>query len=94
MSQIPENNVGGVVGMRIAIGSGMAVFLMGAIFWMGATYNRIQAIETHLLSIDAAVSKIGDLQTVEEKTNETQRRLDKLEDSVFKMETDKKFGNK
>jgi len=72
-------------GMRIAIGSGMAVFLMGAIFWAGATYNRIQGIESHLLSIDAAISKIGNIQTIDERTSETQRRLDKLEDQVRQL---------
>ena len=80
--------------MKIAIGSGMAIFLISGVFWAGATYNRIQGIEAHLLNIDSAVSKIGDLQTIQERTNETQRRLEKLEDSVYKIETDKKFGNK
>jgi hypothetical protein len=82
------------VGMRIALGSGMVIFLVGMVFWAGATYNRIQGIESHLLSIDAAVSKIGDIQAIQERTNETQRRLDKLEESVYRIETDKKFGNR
>ena len=67
-------------GMRVLLGSVGSTFVIAAIFWAGATYNRIQAIETHLGSIDAAVAKIGDLQTVEERTADIQRRLDKLED--------------
>lgn len=81
-------------GMKVMLGSGASLFLISAVFWAGATYNRVQGIEAHLLNIDAAVSKIGDIQAIAERTNETQRRLDRIEQSLFKIETDKKFGNR
>lgn len=80
--------------LKIALGSGAAIFVISAVFWAGATYNRIQGIESHLLNIDSAVSKIGDIQTIQERTNETQRRLEKLEGAIFRIDTDKKFGNR
>lgn len=69
-------------GMRILLGSVGSTFVIAAIFWAGATYNRIQAIEIHLTNIDSAVAKIGDLQTVEERTLDIQQRLNRLEEKT------------
>lgn len=71
-------------GVKVLLGSIGSSFLIGMIFWAGATYNRIQAIETHLTSIDSAVAKIGDIQSLAERTADTQRRLEKLEDAERK----------
>lgn len=75
-----EEQQGG--GVRVAIGSGVAVFLIAAVFWAGATYNRVQGIETQLGAIQAQISKFGDFQATEQRVNDQQRRLDKLEDQM------------
>jgi hypothetical protein len=66
-------------GVKAVISGSVSIFVISAVFWAGATYNRIQGIEAHLGSIDAAVAKIGDLQTIEERQLELQRRIDRLE---------------
>lgn len=88
-----EGNQTSVKILIALIGSGVMVMVIGCIFWMGSTYTRIQGIETHLASIDIVVSKMGDLQILEERSIGHEKRIEKLEDSVFKLETDKKFGN-
>jgi len=72
-------------GVRVAIGSGVAVFLMGAVFWAGATYNRVQGIELQLNQIQAQISKLGDFQAIEERTIEQGRRIDSLEQQVRQL---------
>lgn len=69
-------------GLSITIASGGAVFVIASIFWAGATYNRVQGIETQLGVIQAQISKLGDFQALQERSVEQQRRLDKLEDQV------------
>lgn len=71
-------------GMKVVLGSIGSSFLIAAVFWAGATYNRVQAIELHLTNIDQAVAKIGDIQAIAERTADTQRRLEKLEDAERK----------
>ena len=80
LSPFPE--VGHFV--KVLIGSIGTSFLLGMVFWAGATYNRILAIETHLTSIDAAVAKIGDINTIQVKTDEMERRMLRLEDETRK----------
>jgi len=75
-----EEQQGGSV--KVAIGGGVAVFLIGAVFWAGATYNRVQGIESQLSQIQAQISKLGDFQAIEERVAEHQRRIDKLEDQM------------
>jgi len=73
-----EDQQGG--GVKVAIGSGVAVFLIAAVFWAGATYNRVQGIETQLGAIQAQISKFGDFQATQERVAEQGRRIDKLEE--------------
>ena len=80
MDATDEQQQGG--GVKVAIGAGTAVFLIGAIFWAGATYNRVQGIEVQLNAIQAQISKLGDFQAMEERSLEQGRRLDKLEDQM------------
>lgn len=68
--------------LKVIIGSVGTSFLLGMVFWAGATYNRILAIEAHLTSIDAAVAKIGDIQTLQVKQDEIERRIQRTEDEV------------
>ena len=68
--------------LKVIIGSVGTSFLLGMVFWAGATYNRILAIEAHMASIDSAVAKIGDIQTLQVKQDEMERRLLRTEDEV------------
>lgn len=72
-------------GTHVAIGSGVAIFLIGAIFWAGATYNRVQGIEAQLSAIQSQISKLGDMQAVVVRQEDDQRRLDKLEEQVRQL---------
>ncbi len=75
-----EEQQGG--GVKVAIGSGVAVFLIAAVFWAGATYNRVQGIEMQLSAIQAQIAKFGDFEATQERVNEQGRRIDKLEDQM------------
>ncbi len=81
LSPLPE--VGQFV--KVLIGSIGTSFLLGMVFWAGATYNRILAIETHLTSIDQAVAKIGDINTLQVKQSENERRIEYLENNSRKQ---------
>ena len=68
--------------MKFLMGSIGSAFMIGAIFWAGATYNRVDAIEGRLASIEASISKIGNVQLIDERTVQTQTRLDNLEEQM------------
>ena len=55
-------------------------FIIATVFWAGATYQRVSAIEIHLSSIDVQLSKLADLSSISERTIENSRRIQKLED--------------
>ena len=42
------------------LGSAGAVFAIGTVFWAGATYSRIGAIEKRLTEIGVSIAKLGD----------------------------------
>ncbi len=75
-----EEQQGG--GVKVAIGSGVAVFLIAAVFWAGATYNRVQGIEAQLGAIQSQIAKFADFQATEERVVEHERRIGKLEDQM------------
>lgn len=77
-----EEQQKGGSGVKVALGSGGAVFLIAAIFWAGATYNRVQGIENQLGQIQSQLTKFGDLQGLQERSLEHQRRLDRIEDQL------------
>ncbi|MES2136976.1 MAG: hypothetical protein V4502_07960 [Pseudomonadota bacterium] len=62
------------------------VTLLAAIFWAGAAYQRFGGMETHLISIDAQLTRIADVQAelimLQDSEREHERRLAKLEDQV------------
>lgn len=74
---------------NLIIGSTFAIFLIGAIFWAGATYQRVSSIEGHLGSIDSQLSVISNNQSevsgLRDRVVENQKRLEKLEDLVQKL---------
>lgn len=71
--------------LKILVGALIVVFV-GGIFWAGAAYQRFSGMETHLISIDSQMTKIGDVQaelrSFRELRQEDQRRLEKLEEQL------------
>lgn len=67
-------------GMRFLLSAIGSSVMMGAIFWAGATYNRVAAIEVRLGNMETQLARIGDIAALSERTTETQKRLEKLED--------------
>lgn len=69
--------------LKILVGA-LIVLIVGAIFWAGEAYQRFSGMETHLISIDSQITRIGDVQaeirSFRELRMEDQRRLDKLEE--------------
>ena len=74
-------------GMKFLMGSIGSAFMIGAIFWAGATYNRVDAIEGRLANIEMSIAKVGNIQLIDERTVETQKRLDKLEDQMRQQQS-------
>ena len=72
--------------LRVAISTIGAAFCMGAIFWAGATYNRIDSMDKHMGNVDASIAlvlnKLGDLQTVQMRVEENEKRIERLENQV------------
>lgn len=60
---------------RIVIAGLGSSFLVGVIFWAGATYSRITSMEEHINSIDSKLSTLGDVTSYA-------RRIQALEDRV------------
>lgn len=53
-------------------------FIVGAIFWAGATYNRISGIEQQLVEIKSALPSMSRIAILEERINIQQRDIDTL----------------
>lgn len=66
-------------GNQLIIGTGMAIFILGAVFWAGATYNRIAGIEGQLgvitSTLDQVAVSVSDLAALK-------IRLSRVEDDV------------
>lgn len=82
MANPMDSNISGI---KVAVGSGSAVFLISAVFWAGATYNRVSGIEDRLRSIETQLEKISDLPNLTERSLENEKRIEKLEDSVRQL---------
>lgn len=73
-------------GIKLSIGAGAAIFLIGTIFWAGATYQRIGSIESRLASINESIEKLA---LVTSATTDHGRRLDKIEERVERDERER-----
>ena len=75
--------------LKILVGA-LVVMVFGSIFWAGAAYQRFSSMETHLSSIDSQMMKLGDVQSdmrsFREMRVEDQRRIEQLEQRLFKEE--------
>jgi hypothetical protein len=70
---------------RWLFGSLGSAFIVGVIFWAGATYNRISGIEGRLVSIESALLKLSNLSAIEVRVEEHQRRLDSLDRTMQQL---------
>lgn len=76
--------------LKVLVGA-LAVTVLLAIFWAGATYQRFSSMELHLSNIDIQMTKLGDvesdLRSFREMRGEDQRRISELEHRLFTEET-------
>ena len=68
--------------LKIALGGLGSAFILGTIFWAGAAYNRLSAIEGHMTSIDA---KIGDYSALVERVSNDQAEIKSLKEDMREM---------
>lgn len=80
-----------LMNVKLAVGGGLIVFLIGAIFWAGATYNRMGNIETAVGEIKVSLQALNQVpilemrvKTLEEQLQ--QMKLDQREDEIKKYE--------
>lgn len=68
--------------MKLASGA-IVVTILGFIFWAGAAYQRFGGMESHLISIDAQLTRIGDVQSqlivLQDAQREHERRITAIE---------------
>lgn len=65
--------------LKIAVGSGVLVFLVGATFWAGATYNRIDGIEKSVQELSLRIAKVGDIAIMQVRIDMQEQRIQRLE---------------
>lgn len=79
----------GAGNVKVILGSGAAIFLLGAIFWAGAAYNRLDGMEHQLTSISATLgtvsNRVGDIDSLKVQQVENERRIGKLEDQLRQL---------
>lgn len=68
---------------KVTIGTAVSAFLMGAIFWAGAAYNRLASMEAHMSSIDQKIDGYGQLL---ERVSQHGARLDEVEREVREID--------
>lgn len=66
--------------VRVIIGSGLVAFLVGAIFWAGATYDQVVQIQSRLQKIETQLTRIGDINSIEQRGTDNERRIERLEE--------------
>ena len=58
----------------------VTLFLIGATFWAGSTYNRIEGIEGELKDMNIRLGKVGDLSVMRYQINELQKQIAYLQE--------------
>lgn len=69
--------------LKITLGSLGAAFVLGAIFWAGAAYNRLSSIENHMSSID---TKIDSYAALQERVGENARAIEAIRGEIRDFE--------
>lgn len=70
------------VNLRLALGGG---FLVGAIFWAGATYNRMGNMESALGDIKTAILALNKVPILEMKIDQLQGQVKALETERYQQ---------
>jgi hypothetical protein len=83
------------ISRRPVITATLLIFLAGAIFWAGATYNRVdgidQSMRTMQLTLKEVSEKLSDVQAIRIHSQEQDRRLADLEKQVNDFEYGKAY---
>ncbi len=66
----------------------IVVWLIGAIFWAGTSYERFQSMDKHLENIDLKLDKLNQIDIVRQRQDDNMRRIEVLE--KFMMEQQEK----
>ncbi len=72
-----------ILNLKIALGGVGSAFVLGAIFWAGAAYNRLSSIEVHMNSID---NKITDYSALVERVATSQQEIKSLREDVRQLQ--------
>lgn len=84
-SWVPFGEMEPKVILKVTIGTAASAFILGAIFWAGAAYNRLASMEAHMTSIDQKIDGYSQLiervggqgariEVLEQEMREQQRR--------------------
>ena len=69
--------------LEAILGSGLFIFLLGSVFWAGATYNRISKIESDVVDLKDQIAKflssISDFAGIRERVDGHEKRIERLE---------------
>jgi hypothetical protein len=65
---------------KLTLGGSVLVFLIGATFWAGSTYNRIDGIERQLTDISTRLARVDQLGVMEIKLETIQQQIKELQD--------------
>lgn len=74
--------------VRVAIGSGVAIFPIASTFWAGATYNRVDSMAQSLtelrLTVARAIDGQSELPLLKQQDADHERRIEYLEEYLRK----------
>ncbi len=65
---------------KVTVGGGVLIFLIGATFWAGAAYNRIDGIENQLREINTRMGTIGDIPIMKMEIEALKAQMKRQED--------------
>ncbi len=75
----PNDGKQSEVTWRVTLGSAILVFFIGATFWAGATYNRIDGIEAALKAMSSQMATLGDLPVLKMKVQSLEIEVQRLQ---------------
>lgn len=58
---------------------GAVFWLMGALLWAGATYEKFQSMDKHLSQIDEKLSILDDVRMIRQREDDVIRRIEIIE---------------
>ena len=64
---------------RVTLGGAILIFFIATTFWAGATYNRIDGIETALKAMSTQMATLGDLPVLKMKVESLEVEVQRLQ---------------